>query len=73
MPPVRLGLSSDREQVLIEVWDGNPRPPIPADADLASESGRGLLLVSALRDQWNWRRSQEQGGKVVWAIVAAGS
>ena len=26
--PVRRHLSSDKERLLIEVWDGDPRPPV---------------------------------------------
>jgi len=70
--PVRLDLSSDKERLLIEVWDADPRPPaltglgddgIPAPAD---EGGRGLFLVAALSHRWNWYPSQQHGGKVVW-------
>jgi anti-sigma regulatory factor (Ser/Thr protein kinase) len=71
--PVRLRLSSDKSEVLIEVWDGNPRPPAPRDAELASEDGRGLFLVATLSERWNWHSSQERGGKVVWAVVAPGN
>ena len=67
--PVRLQLLSDKARVLIKAWDGNPRAPVPGDSGPASESGRGLLLVAALSEQWNWYASQEDGGKVVWALV----
>jgi hypothetical protein len=71
--PVHLRLSSDKTEVLIEVWDGNPQPPAPRDAELTSEDGRGLLLVATLSDRWNWHGSPERGGKVVWAVVAPGN
>jgi hypothetical protein len=56
----------------IEVWDADPRPPVltglgedgmPA---LADDGGRGLFLVAALSQRWNWYTSQQHGGKVVW-------
>src|SRR5580700_2340756 len=42
-PPVRVSLYSDRQQVLVEVWDGDDRLPEPCNDDLLAESGRGLL------------------------------
>lgn len=72
LQPVRLDLSSDKERLLIEVWDADPRPPVltglgddgmPASAD---EGGRGLFLVAALSQRWNWYASQQHSGKVVW-------
>ena len=68
--PVRLRLSSDKSEVLIEVWDGNPRPPAPRDAELSSEDGRGLFLVATLSNRWSWHDLPERGGKVVWAVCA---
>lgn len=70
LPYVRLRLSSDRLRVLVEVWDDDPRPPIPAQAQADDESGRGLMLVDALCEQWNWDVGQGWGGKVVWALVS---
>jgi len=68
--PVRLWLMSDRARVLILVWDANPRPPVRLDTDNEAESGRGLLLVEAISDQWGSFATQETGGKAVWAVVA---
>jgi anti-sigma regulatory factor (Ser/Thr protein kinase) len=73
--PVRLWLvankAADEAHVLILVWDASPRPPVRIDADEDAESGRGLLLVEAISDQWDWYSpSQETGGKVVWALAA---
>lgn len=71
--PVRLRLSSDKERLLIEVWDADPRPPVPASLAedgmpaLADEGGRGLFLVAALSQRWNWYAAREWGGKVVWS------
>ncbi len=68
--PVRLWLMSDRARVLILVWDANPRPPVRLDTDNEAESGRGLLLVEAISDQWGSFATQETGGKAVWVVVA---
>jgi anti-sigma regulatory factor (Ser/Thr protein kinase) len=69
-PPVFLRLSSDGRYVLVEVWDANSRPPVLADVDLLSESGRGLHLVAAFSAKWSWY-FPETGGKVVWCEVHA--
>jgi anti-sigma regulatory factor (Ser/Thr protein kinase) len=71
MPPVWLRLSTNNMQLLIEVWDGNTRPPSPRELedgipDLEDEGGRGLFLVATLSDRWNWYLTQEPIGKVVW-------
>ena len=67
---VRLWLRSEKSRVLILVWDGNPRPPVRIEATEDSESGRGLLLVEAMSDRWNWYRPDGRDGKIVWAEVS---
>ena len=60
--PIRLRLSSNGREVLIEVWDADPTPPQrPAlDADnlplAMAESGRGLFLVASLSERWSCYR-----------------
>jgi anti-sigma regulatory factor (Ser/Thr protein kinase) len=85
VPYVWVRLTPGQRQVLVEVWDSNPEPPVRADPDLAAESGRGLLLVEAVSATWGYyhvnggaaEESREAGlerqptGKVVWALVAA--
>lgn len=66
---VRLWLLSDKARVLILVWDANPQPPVRVDADDEAESGRGLLLVETISDQWGSFAARETGGKAVWASV----
>jgi anti-sigma regulatory factor (Ser/Thr protein kinase) len=49
----------------VEVWDGDPAPPIvrrPAGGD---PGGRGLVLVAAASARWGYYHAA--GGKVVWA------
>lgn len=73
--PIRLRLFSDKARVLIEVRDGDSRPPVPKKpaedgiAALEEEDGRGLLLVATLSTQWDWYRLPHWGGKVVWCEV----
>ncbi|MDT0401914.1 MULTISPECIES: ATP-binding protein [Streptomyces] len=56
----------------LEVSDtrGEDRPVVAAPADHA-ESGRGLLLVTALADDWGVMDRRGGPGKTVWATVSA--
>ncbi|WP_328666084.1 ATP-binding protein [Streptomyces sp. NBC_00322] len=55
--------------VRVEVHDSADGWPQKRDADSDSEGGRGLVLVSALADQWG---VSERGGvgKSVWALMS---
>lgn len=74
--PIRLRLSSNGRQALIEVWDSDPTPPQPPELDPSdfppamSESGRGLFLVAALSERWGCYTANH-GGKVVWTEVVS--
>jgi anti-sigma regulatory factor (Ser/Thr protein kinase) len=76
---IRLRLSSDSAHVLVEVWDADPQPPAPKNLtedgtpDLQEEGGRGLFLVAALSSRWDWYRTREPPGKVVWCELEARS
>lgn len=76
---IRLRLSSDMVGLLIEVWDGDPRPPtstaLTGDGipPLDEEGGRGLFLVAALSQRWSWYPAPQWGGKVVWCELSAPS
>lgn len=67
--PVRFWLMSDYTCALILVWDASPEPPVRIDVTGDAEGGRGLLLVEAICQQWNWYLSAEPSGKVVWCLV----
>lgn len=69
--PVRLWVLSDKQSVLILVWDSSPQPPARIDAAGDAENGRGLLLVEAISTRWNWHVPHHLGGKVVWAQIGA--
>ena len=71
--PVRLWLLCDKARVLIVVWDGCPRAPVRIDVSGDEESGRGLLLVETISDQWGSYPTPATGGKAAWAVTAAGS
>jgi len=70
VPPVRIWLCSDRQSVLVQVWDGNDRGPERKDVDLEAVGGRGLLLVEALSAEWGTYTPERSTGKIVWALVA---
>jgi hypothetical protein len=68
---IALFLACDRRRVLVQIWDGDPGPPQPADVDENAESGRGLLLVEALSADWGWYWPEAgEQGKWVWATIA---
>jgi anti-sigma regulatory factor (Ser/Thr protein kinase) len=67
--PVRMWLLSDRARILVLVWDACSQPPVRMDVGREADGGRGLMLVEAISDQWNWYSVQDrEGGKVVWAL-----
>jgi anti-sigma regulatory factor (Ser/Thr protein kinase) len=49
----------------VEVWDGDPAPPIQRQPSEGDTNGWGLGLVEAYSSRWNYYPSV--GGKVVWA------
>jgi anti-sigma regulatory factor (Ser/Thr protein kinase) len=72
--PVNVRLSANHARLLIEVWDGNIRPPLPRDLEndvpaLDAESGRGLFLVEALSERWGWYPTRNPAGKVTWCEI----
>jgi len=77
--PIRLGLLHAGAYVVCAVADPGAGIPVLREPDQLEESGRGLLVVASLSDQWGYCpaperqvRSREQG-KVVWAAFAATS
>jgi anti-sigma regulatory factor (Ser/Thr protein kinase) len=69
--PVRLWLLSDRANVLVVVWDADPRAPAPIELTDLAESGRGLVLVDAVSAQWDWYATPGAAGKVVHALITS--
>jgi anti-sigma regulatory factor (Ser/Thr protein kinase) len=68
--PMRLWLTSNRDSVLIQVWDDGHHHPVRQDVELDAEAGRGLLLVEALSTKWGCYVPDGQGGKIVWTVCA---
>ncbi|KAF3469878.1 ATP-binding protein [Streptomyces sp. Tu 3180] len=70
---VRLAAQESGE-LRLEVSDarGERRPAVVPPADPDTESGRGLLLVAALADDWGVTDRRGGPGKTVWASLKAG-
>jgi Histidine kinase-like ATPase domain len=71
-------LASDGRQVLVEVWDSNPAPPVAGLVNPDGETGRGLLMVQRLSSRWGYYYLASQPDvsplgdravKVVWALI----
>jgi len=69
MPLIRVCLLTDGTRMLLEVWDQVPGAPVMRDAE-DDESGRGLVLVGAIADDWGWTPAPGSPGKVVWAELS---
>ncbi|GGZ67815.1 ATP-binding protein [Streptomyces echinoruber] len=74
---VRLSAEADGKQLRLEVSDtrAERRPAVttPVAPDAESESGRGLLLVAALADDWGVTDRRPGPGKTVWAVLHTAS
>jgi len=68
-PPISICVTGDAEGVRIEVYDANPRGPVPLAPSAGNMTGRGLALVNGLTQRWGCDRVDD-GGKVVWAELA---
>ncbi|MFA1545545.1 ATP-binding protein [Actinomadura chokoriensis] len=55
---------------VIEVWEGGEERPVIRPRSCAAVSGRGLQLMAEIVHAWGVRPLNE-GGKVVWAKLAA--
>jgi len=68
--PVWLTITDATIELLIDVWDPSPEPPVAGLVPGAwDENGRGLLIVKALSHRWAWYHLNGHAGKVVWAAL----
>ncbi len=68
-----LRLLSDKDKIMLEVWDNLPQTlgaPVTRHADEDDESGRGLDMVEMLTDDWGWETVPGWTGKRVWALLS---
>lgn len=61
---VLLAISCRRGQLRVDVHDTSRSLPVPVNAPADAESGRGLLLVNSLSDEWGTYRTPS--GKAVY-------
>jgi anti-sigma regulatory factor (Ser/Thr protein kinase) len=64
--PIRLSLLRTSGRLTCAVTDPCDQIPVHREPDSISQSGRGLHLVEAFSDSWNWA-PLAANGKVVWA------
>lgn len=62
-----LGVTVGSDRVLVTVADGSAARPEPAPPDDERPSGRGLVLVDAVAQEWGVH--DEEDGKTVWFTV----
>lgn len=67
-PPIVVGIDCDETVMHVRVRDGSPALPVPREADLEAEGGRGMTLVELLTSTWGVVPiADEHGlGKEVW-------
>jgi anti-sigma regulatory factor (Ser/Thr protein kinase) len=64
--PIRLSLLCTGARLTCAVTDPSDQIPVHKDPECTEQSGRGLQLVEAFSDSWNWAPLADRG-KVVWA------
>ncbi|WP_406176081.1 ATP-binding protein [Streptomyces sp. NBC_00996] len=70
VPRIALTLRRLSTELVVEVADGDHRPPVrKVNVSPQSESGRGLFIVEALSKEWGYFQPPT-GGKVVWCVLA---
>ena len=63
-PGVMLAIKSCSGQLRVDVYDTSHAMPAPTNPPADAESGRGLILVAALADEWGYYGTPE--GKAVY-------
>ncbi|GAA0916122.1 ATP-binding protein [Nonomuraea longicatena] len=66
LPPVELRMRVVSGFAVGRVIDRSPDLPVPVEADVGGEGGRGLAIVAAVAVGWGAHLLPERGGKAVW-------
>ena len=66
---VMLVISCSSDRLRVDVHDTSPSWPAVADVPADAETGRGLLLVETLSDEWGFYRTP--GGKAVYFTLVS--
>ncbi|HEY4020337.1 MAG TPA: ATP-binding protein [Pseudonocardiaceae bacterium] len=64
---LRLERSDETGQVVVEVDDAAPNPPVLGRSRLGANRGRGLTIVAGVAERWGVRALRV--GKTVWALL----
>ncbi len=64
--PLAVAVLVDGNQVRVEVHDGSAQLPVRKHYSNMSGTGRGLMLVERMAEEWGCDRSTGGRGKVVW-------
>ena len=67
-PTVMLDVTCSSGRLRVDVHDTSRGMPAPADAPADAESGRGLIIVGGLADEWGFYATP--GGKAVYFTLA---
>lgn len=70
-PTVMLDVTCSASRLRVDVHDTSRTMPAPADASPDAETGRGLIIVGALADEWGFYATP--GGKAVYFALAVQS
>ena len=65
---ITLAIRCTRGRLRVDVHDSSSSLPVAADVPADAETGRGLLLVATLSDEWGYYRTP--AGKVVYFTLA---
>ena len=65
---IMLAISCSCDQLRVDVYDTSCALPVLADVPVDAETGRGLLLVASLSDEWGFYRTP--AGKAVYFRLA---
>jgi anti-sigma regulatory factor (Ser/Thr protein kinase) len=68
-PAVTVIIECSAGQLRVEVHDSSRAMPAPANAPADAETGRGLIIVAALADEWGFYRTP--GGKAVYFTLSS--
>jgi anti-sigma regulatory factor (Ser/Thr protein kinase) len=68
--PVMLAIACSPNELRVDVHDRSRSLPIPVNAAVDAETGRGLVLVDSLADEWGWYHTPS--GKAVYFRLGFG-
>ena len=67
-PAILLDVTCSSGRLRVDVHDSSRAGPAPADVPADAETGRGLIIVAALADEWGFYPTP--GGKAVYFTLA---